>query len=230
MAKPEYFSQLSEADQRSYEQLQRNLSAPTCKNRRNKSIETFISLIELIKTFVVGTDEDHWKRALVCGICWFGNSMAINTRQFMILTNKCKSSINGLFKALGYGLVPSGSDAAAPLLTFFPFMRGRYNELRQWTVRQKISPQAPLVVKAPMVEQAPFVVKAPLVVQAEVKGTTAMMTEGERYVTPPPEEDGFDGFGLECGGFGFARVVTSDEDQKGFAGVFEDPYAWGDLL
>jgi hypothetical protein len=154
MATPAYFETLSEKDKQAYSHLRLSLSAPTCKNRRNKSLETFRGVVDCIKSFVIGTDEDHWKRALVCGICWFENSIAINTRQLKILTNKCKSSINGLFQSLGYGIVPSGSEAAAPLLNYFPFMKGNFTELRQWTVRQKTTAPTPQYVTPPPGEPA----------------------------------------------------------------------------
>jgi hypothetical protein len=211
MATPTHFDDLCEADKRAYERLRLSLSAPTCKNRRNKSLETFRGVVECIRAFVIGHDDDHWKRALVCGICWFENSIAINTRQFKILTNKCKSSINGLFLALGYGTVPSGSDAAAPLMTYFPFMRGNFNELRQWTVRQRLS-ATPLPGRP-----APFATLEP------------------RYITPPPGEPAeLDGFGFSIGGLiaaGDRKAVSSDDDQKAFANVFDDPFAlWGEQL
>jgi hypothetical protein len=211
MSAPAHFDELSEADKRAYERLRISLSAPTCKNRRYKSLETFRALVDCIKAFVIGHDDDHWKRALVCGICWFEGSIAINTHQLKILTNKCKSSINGLFQALGYGMVPSGSDAAAPLLTYLPFMRGNFNELRQWTVRQK------LAATPPPQPAAVYAVPEP------------------RYITPPPgEPSDFDGLSLnfsETFAVAEAKFPTSDDDQKPFAHVFDDPFSfWGDQL
>jgi hypothetical protein len=208
MTIPAHFEELSEADKRAYERLRISLSAPTCKNRRNKSLEVFRGVVDCIKAFVIGHDDDHWKRALVCGICWFESSIAINTHQLKILTNKCKSSINGLFQSLGYGMVPSGSDAAVPLLTYFPFMRGNFNELRQWTVRQKLA-----VTPKP----APFTVPEP------------------RFVTPPPGEiTDFDGFGLKFGetfAVSEPKYPSLDDDQKPFTDVFEDPFSfWGNQL
>jgi hypothetical protein len=149
MSTPRYLSLLSDADKQAYEHLRLSLSSPTCKNRRNRSIETFRSVVDCIRSFVIGRDDDHAKRALVCGICWFDDAIAINTHQFRILTNKSKSSINGLFQSLGYGTVPSGSEAAAPLIRYFPFMRGNFTELRQWTVRQKSAAGAPSFVTPP---------------------------------------------------------------------------------
>jgi hypothetical protein len=143
MSKPAYFDQLSETDQQAYRFLQMSLSAPGCKNRRNKALSTFQDLVDCVHHFVIGTNDDQWKRALVCGICWFGNSIAVNRHQFSILTSKSKSSINGLFQSLGYGTIPYGCDAAAPLLAYFPFLHNNFAELRRWTVRQKMSATPP---------------------------------------------------------------------------------------
>jgi hypothetical protein len=139
MVNPPYFDQLSETDQQKYALLRTAISAPTCRNRRNKARSTFQDVVDWIHTFVTGAADDQWKRSLVCGICWFDNSIAINRYQFSILTSRSKSSINGLFQSLGYGTIPSGCDAAAPLLTFFPFLRDNFAELRKWTVRQQMS-------------------------------------------------------------------------------------------
>jgi hypothetical protein len=56
-----------------------------------------------------------------------------------ILTNRCKASLNGSFSAWGYGTVPSGCDDGKSLTKIFPHLARNYQELRQWTVRKKVS-------------------------------------------------------------------------------------------
>jgi hypothetical protein len=184
MGTPAHFSDLSEADQLSYEQLQRGLSG--CKNRRNKSVEIFRSVLDRIKEFVTGGDGDNRKRALVCGICFFENSIAINTHQFRVLTGRCKSSINGLFMALGYGTLPSGSSTMAPLVGYFRALGGTFGEMRQWTIRQKLSPVVPLITQ----------------------GVQPKTTAERRYLIPPITEDRAGGFRREVGVFPFPRIVN----------------------
>ena len=133
---PKYWDLLSTDDKASYEVMRGTLSSPSCKNRRNKSLETFTEIIDTIHNFVVRNDSDDWKRALVCGACWLGkNAIAINTRQLRLLIAKCKSSINGSFQQMGYSTVPTGAESSSSLIKYFPFLKDNFSELRQWTVR-----------------------------------------------------------------------------------------------
>lgn len=136
---PMYWEVISDNDRQAYNYLRAAMAAPSYKNRRNRSIETFSETIESIKAYVVRNDSDDWKRSLVCGICWLNeSSIAINTRQLRILLGKCKSSINGSLQMLGYGTVPNGAECQSSLINYFPFLKDSFSELRQWTVRQKI--------------------------------------------------------------------------------------------
>ena len=132
---PKYWELLSTCDQESYGYLQKTLSSPACKNRRNHSNETFSDILDTIKKFVIRNDENDWKRALVCGVGWIENGIAVNTRQLRLLIAKCKSSINGSFQALGYGSVPTSAETASALVKLFPFLKNAFPELRQWSVR-----------------------------------------------------------------------------------------------
>lgn len=134
---PQYWTLLSEKDQQDYIELRDQLFNPQYKNRRNQSNEVFKNVIDLIKRFVVKNDENDWKRSLVCGTIWLKDSIAINTHQLRLLVDKCKSSINGSFQAIGYSTIPAGTDSAKELIAKFPFMRDNFGELRQWTIRQK---------------------------------------------------------------------------------------------
>ncbi|KAH0792556.1 potassium/sodium hyperpolarization-activated cyclic nucleotide-gated channel 1 [Histomonas meleagridis] len=140
---PAHWELLTPEDQHGYEMLQKALASPECKNRRNKSNETFIEVLNTIKNYVVRGDEGDIKRSLVCGIVWLESGIAINTHQLSPLIHKCKSSINGSFQSLGYGTIPTGSDSSNELLSTFPFMRANFSELRQWTIRQKITDNQP---------------------------------------------------------------------------------------
>ena len=93
----------------------------------------------MIKKFVVQGDSDDWKRAYVCGICWVGDTIAINTQHLRILTAKCKSSINNLFQMMGYGTVPPGSEPAVAICEYFSELKDQFSEMRRWTVRKKMT-------------------------------------------------------------------------------------------
>ena len=132
---PSYFESLSYDDRKAYEDLRSVLAAPDHRYNRNKRIVTFTDMLEQIKKFCVRNDEDDWKRYLVCGICWIGNDIAINTRQLRILLGKSKSTINGALAKMGYETLPFRNNDNG-LMDKIPFLRGNFNETRQWTVRR----------------------------------------------------------------------------------------------
>ncbi|OHT07400.1 hypothetical protein TRFO_24416 [Tritrichomonas foetus] len=135
---PQYWDFLSAEDQNKYHHLKKQFTHPKYKNRRNKSNDVFKDIIKNIKRFVMRNDENDVIRSLVCGIIWIDDVIVINTHQLRILIDKCKSSINGSFQAIGYEAIPPASDSACELVSMYPFMKNNYGELRQWTSRQLI--------------------------------------------------------------------------------------------
>ena len=121
---PDYWERLDNMDKERYMMLRATLASPSCKNRRNKSNETFQSIVENIKSFVYRGDDNDYNRGLVCGLIFLNEMMmkgnekdhnkkqgnkelnkdyiALNTKQLKLLLNKCKSSINGSFHQIGY--------------------------------------------------------------------------------------------------------------------------------
>ena len=132
---PSYFDSLSPDDRKAYEELRSILAAPDHRYNRNKRIVTFQDMLEQIKEFCTRNDADDWKRYLVCGICWVDNDIAINTRQLRILLGKSKSTINGALAKMGYETLPFRNNNSG-LIDKIPFLRGNFNEIRQWTVRR----------------------------------------------------------------------------------------------
>ncbi|MDR2372591.1 MAG: hypothetical protein LBD77_00510 [Bifidobacteriaceae bacterium] len=158
-ARPKYWELLSREDQVSYAALQREFAEPSRKNRRNRSLQTFGEIIDAVKRFVVRCDNNDWRRALVCGICWFESAVAINTRHLRLLISKCKSSINGSLQLLGYGIPTSGAECTAEIVRCLPILKDNFAELRQWTLRCPLQP-APFVSPAPT--EAALAFEAPL--------------------------------------------------------------------
>jgi hypothetical protein len=173
---PRFWHLLSPEDQDAYTSLQQVVSAPCQKNRRNRSLQTFHQILEAIKAYVTRNDPDDWKRALVCGISWVGpdRTIALNTRQFRILSGKCKSSINGSLQLVGYGIVTGGTDCSASIARLFPLLKDDFTELRQWTIRQMgkanfISPAPEVPAQPTFVPQSGFGFEVRPVFQAAVK-------------------------------------------------------------
>ncbi|EAX89551.1 hypothetical protein TVAG_086480 [Trichomonas vaginalis G3] len=190
---PKYWERLSDTDKLMYVSLRASLSSPNCKNRRNKSAETFREIIDSLKTYVIRGDADDKNRALVCGIYWLKDSIAINTRQLIKILSKCKSSINGSFQQLGYGTIPAGADSCSELIKAFPELKNNFAELRQWTIRQLISATpnpsklAEFIQRTYQVQNIPYCTPQPLQPQVEQKKEIIPNNSSQYYSAPPPE-------------------------------------------
>jgi hypothetical protein len=173
---PRFWHLLSPEDKDAYISLQQSVSAPCQKNRRNRSIQTFAEILEAIRAYVARNDADDWKRALACGISWVGpdGTIALNTRQFRILTAKCKSSINGSLQLVGYGIVTCGTDCSASIARLFPLLKDDFTELRQWTIRQMgrptfISPAPEVPAQSAFVPESSFAFEVRPIFQETIK-------------------------------------------------------------
>ena len=143
---PAFFALLSQSDKEGYEQLRAELSSSDRKFKRYKRIKSLQDALMAIQRFSMRGDEDDWKRYLVCGVCWMGFDIAINTRQLRLLINKCKSSINGALAKMGYSTAPIKGDISKSLVMAIPFLKGNFVEQRMWTVRRRlVASPAPLM-------------------------------------------------------------------------------------
>lgn len=146
---PVFYDLLNDADKKAYNKMRMTLSSPACKHRRHHSKELNREIVNTIKKFVVRNDSDDWKRALVTGIAWLPNAIAINTRQLRLLLSKCKSSINALFQNLGYYTIPTTNDYSSSIISCFPILKDDFSELRKWTIRLVSPPDG----KSPLHQQ-----------------------------------------------------------------------------
>lgn len=137
---PQYWDLLNEDDRECYLKLKKELSVENIKKGRNSKLDSFEGILDTIKAFVIKGNDNDWKRCLVCGICWMDESIGINTRQLRILLSKCKSSINGSLQKMGYTTNMSHAESWKILFPHIPLLKDHFNELRQWTIRQKGSP------------------------------------------------------------------------------------------
>jgi hypothetical protein len=142
MQLPSYWALLDETDKLAYTTMRQGLSSSACKHRRHHATEINKDILATIHGFVMRNDNENWKRALVCGICWLPDAIAINTRQLRLLLSKCKSSINSMFQSLGFTAVPTTTDYGSALAAAFPLIKDNFAELRQWTIRSVKPPVA----------------------------------------------------------------------------------------
>lgn len=148
---PVHFDELDSEDKQEYIEM-RNIIQQSGRNHRGKRLEAFSELIETLKNYAIKNNNDDWKRCLVVGVCWLDNAIAINTRQLRLLTNKCKSSINGSLQRIGYMPVSNQARLNEMLQQKIPVLKGNFTELRQWTVRQYVAttpkPDFPEIIKS----------------------------------------------------------------------------------
>jgi hypothetical protein len=133
---PLHFERLSDADKGQYRLLQAKFHDPSSKNRRGGAIQQFHALLQEIRAFIVRGDTNDQTRSLVCGLCWLSDTLAVNTSQLSLMTNRSKSSINGSLALMCYQPIPGLIDAA--LITYFPGLKNDNAELRKWTVRKRV--------------------------------------------------------------------------------------------
>jgi hypothetical protein len=132
---PDHWALLTENDKAVYRRISTALSAPSTVDKRYKRIEKFTEIVDALENFINADETDRWKRCLVCGWCKFTDGVAINISQFKRLVFKCKSSISGSLKGMGYDIVLARPGLCQELFRQIPYLRDHPVELRQWTVR-----------------------------------------------------------------------------------------------
>jgi hypothetical protein len=137
--RPDYWDLLNDNDKAVYVRLSAALSAPSSRDRRGRRVDDFKDVFDAIETFVNSDETDKWKRCLVCGVCPLSNGIAVNVVQLKRLMFKCKSSINGSLKMLGYDVVLAKAVSCQELFRCLPQLRDNSDELKQWTVRMSSS-------------------------------------------------------------------------------------------
>jgi hypothetical protein len=132
---PPYWHLLTEPDKVAYLKIRQALSSSACRHQRHHAKDINKEILTTLQNFIVRNDGEDWKRAIVCGICWTGGGIAINTRQLRLMIAKCKSSINAMLQSIGYATVPTARDYTDHLVAFFPILKDNFPELRKWTIR-----------------------------------------------------------------------------------------------
>lgn len=199
---PLFWDYLNDHDKEDYLKMRTALSSPACKHRRHHSNELNREIVNTIKNYVIRNDGDDWRRALVSGIVWLPNAIAINTRQLRLLLSKCKSSINALFQNMGYVTIPTTNDYSSSLVSVFPILKDNFNELRKWTIRLVGSTQQQFVSKQQQnslqhrQQQLPPQINLPQptqVLQPTENENQVNQTENANEVIPPQSDNNING-------------------------------------
>jgi hypothetical protein len=136
-----HWNLLSADDQEVLAGIRVALSAPTLHNKRNRRVIDLREVLDTLKIFQFHTQDDTWKRCLVTGFVELDDSLAINVTQLHTLIFKCKSSINGSLRRMGYSVALNTVAAFNKLFEVIPALKRNPAELRQWTIRQPSEPR-----------------------------------------------------------------------------------------
>lgn len=130
---PKYWDLLKTDDQHIYREMHQAITAPIMK--KVSRVEDFREIIDAIDLFENIDDDDKWKRCLVCGIFKVKDMIAVNICQLKYLISKCKSSINGSLRRIGYGKTVKKAEVYELLFESIPYLKKNPSELRKWTMR-----------------------------------------------------------------------------------------------
>jgi hypothetical protein len=132
-----FWDLLTEDDKHVLTGLRAALSAPSLKNKRNTRVADLAEILDTLKIFQFHSEEDVWKRCLVTGFVELAEGLAINAQQLHTLIFKCRSSINGSLRRMGYSAKVTAASAFDQLFEKIPLLKTNPAELRQWTIRKK---------------------------------------------------------------------------------------------
>jgi hypothetical protein len=99
-------------------------------------LDQFADAAATARSFCIRSDDDDWKRCLVCGIFWYSEGLCVNTAQLKLLIGKSKSSINGALAKMGFEQVPVTYARDGDLMQTMPFLAERPAVAKQWTMRK----------------------------------------------------------------------------------------------
>ena len=106
------------------------------KSKKGKRLDGCNDMLSEIRRYIEKSENNKWKRSIVCGVIFLQNSLAINIQQLRILIGKCKSSINGSLKKCGFDNCIKKAEGCNKLIEAIPFLRDNPSERRKWTLRQ----------------------------------------------------------------------------------------------
>jgi hypothetical protein len=130
-----YWNQLSQDDQTEFIKLRAHLhrgQQPMSKDVRMASLRRELLLV---LSYLERSPDNMEARAILSGICFVASAVCVNTRQLKSLLGRCKSSINGCFKQLGFVAVRTKAKARGFIAAALTSIKDRPEMIRQWTVR-----------------------------------------------------------------------------------------------
>ncbi|EAY15931.1 hypothetical protein TVAG_165590 [Trichomonas vaginalis G3] len=125
-----FWNMLSPEDQAEYIDLRTQFHNSSTRERHGSSIQ---GDLQTIKAYIERRSELQEIRSIVCGICFAGSFICVNTSQLKCLLGRCKSSINNGFQILGY--FSAKTKVRQCIVPVLPSLLRDSSLLRQWTIR-----------------------------------------------------------------------------------------------
>lgn len=152
------------------------------KSKKGKRLDGCNEMLSEIRRYIEKSENNKWKRSIVCGVIFLQNSLAINIQQLRILIGKCKSSINGSFQQMGYVSSPPSKEIINGLLSIVPLFQNDSFELKKWTIRKLIQSE----VQSAKCSQ-PALLPIPVVSDSDDNKENQVVSEFKRCDFPIPQ-------------------------------------------
>lgn len=131
----QYWNAISQEDKNEFIHLRNNFHHGQKISSKDRRIITFSKELSIVLRYLERSEENREERCVLCGVCFVGPIVCVNTRQLKSFLSRCKSSINGSFQQLGFVALRTKAKARSCVLTALPSLQNHQSILRQWTVR-----------------------------------------------------------------------------------------------
>ena len=131
----QYWNAISQDDRNEFIRLRNSFHHGQKISSKDRRIITFSKELNIVLNYLERSDDNQEARCVLCGVCFVGPIVCVNTRQLKSFLSRCKSSINGSFQQLGFVALRTKAKARNCVLTALPSLQTHQNILRQWTVR-----------------------------------------------------------------------------------------------
>lgn len=205
---PQYWNAISQEDKNEFIHLRNNFHHGQKISSKDRRIITFSKELSIVLRYLERSEENREERCVLCGVCFVGPIVCVNTRQLKSFLSRCKSSINGSFQQLGFVALRTKAKARSCVLTALPSLQNHQSILRQWTVRYAsdearfcfVSSYSGLLRKMPEITQDDLF---------DEKKPTPRRTQSSNYFLPPNSQQ----MAQQFQQFGFNQQAQMQQNQ-----------------
>ncbi|OHT14452.1 hypothetical protein TRFO_43047 [Tritrichomonas foetus] len=129
------WNKLSQDDRIDYLRLRMRFHQSQRSSGKDSRVASFHKELLQTRAYIERRPEQKEERCIVCGVCFAGKYICINTRLLKYFLGRCKSSINGSIQQMGYVALRTKTKARNCVLAVMHSLVEDVNNLRQWTVR-----------------------------------------------------------------------------------------------